>query len=222
MGADGIRNIRTAETVVIVGTAPKVCINLIGNYCIDFPNIQIIIITTLRRHNMKKVVFIMGLILILGACSATKEVNPAQPKENNDVAVQKTDAQEQKFVNPIFYQPLEPLSQISTWTYLTPTSIKSMTPLDKNKIAMTGQCELLENQENFIKLLCNTSWQMLERGSMVTNTSEDIYTYEIKEIFSDTCIKVEQVIYEITERGNEKLSISYYCISPSASHLESD
>ena len=121
----------------------------------------------------------------------------------------------QEFVNPVFYQPLRPLSRTSTWTYLTPTSIKSMTPLDKNKVSMTGKCELLENQKNFIKLLCNTSWQMLENGRMVTNTSEDIYTYEIKEMFSDTCLEVEKVIYEITKRGNEKLSTSYYCIFPS-------
>lgn len=60
-----------------------------------------------------------------------------------------------------------------------------MTPLNKNLIGSQGQCELLENQENFIKLLCNTSWQMLENGRTVTNTSEDIYTYEIKK-----CIQI--------------------------------
>ena len=163
---------------------------------------------------MKKIVFIMGLILILGACSATKEVNPAQPEENNDVAVQKTDAQEQKFVNPIFYQPLEPRSIHSGYVYITPTFIKFMTPLDKNKEAMAGKCELLENQENFIKLLCDTSWQMLENGRMVTNTSEDIYTYEIKGIAFGDCLDIEEIIYEITKRGNEKSSTSHYCVTP--------
>jgi shikimate 5-dehydrogenase len=48
------------------------------------------------------------------------------------------------------------------------------------------------------------------------------YTYEIKEMFSDTCIKVEKVIYEITKRGNEKLFTSYYCISPSSFSSKSD
>lgn len=47
-------------------------------------------------------------------------------------------------------------------------------------------------------------------------------TYEIKGMFSDTCIKVEKVIYEITKRGNEKLSTSYYCIAPSSFSSESD
>ena len=82
---------------------------------------------------MKKLLLILGLFLAFGInARADDNVN------------------KQKFVNPIFYQPLEPLSRVSTWTYLTPTSIKSMTPLDKNKVAMTGKCELLENQENFI------------------------------------------------------------------------
>lgn len=155
---------------------------------------------------MKKFFLIFGLVLSLStnACA------------HND------DKNKQEFVNPIFYQPLEPLGRTSTWTYLTPTSIKSMTPLDKNKVAMTGQCELLKNQKNFIKLLCNTSWQIFEKERMVTNTSEYIYIYKIKGMFSDTCIKVEKITYEITKRGNEKLSTSYYCISPSSFPSESD
>lgn len=155
---------------------------------------------------MKKAFLILGLVLSLctNACAQNNTIN------------------KQKFVNPIFYQPLEPLGRTSTWTYLTPTSIKSMTPLDKNKVAITGKCELLENQENFIKLLCNTNWQILENGRMVTNTSEDIYTYKIKGMYSDTCKKVEKITYKITKRGNEKLSTSYYCISPSGSQSESD
>ena len=148
---------------------------------------------------MKKLFLIFGLVLSLctNACAQNDSIN------------------KQEFVNPIFYQPLEPLGHTSTWTYLTPTSIKSMTPLDKNKVAITGKCELLENQENFIKLLCNTSWQMFKKGRIVTNTAEYVYTYKIKGMFSDTCIKVEKITYETIKRGNEKLSTSYYCISPS-------
>ena len=172
---------------------------------------------------MKKVVFILGLFLILSACYATKEVNPIQPEENNDVPVQENDAQEQKFVNPIFYQPLEPMSIHSGYVYITPTFIKFMTPLDKNLISSQGQCELLDNQENFIKLLCNISWQMLEKGRMVTNTSEDIYTYEIKGIAFGDCLDIEEIIYERTKRGNEKSSTSHYCAtSPDYIPLKSD
>ena len=146
---------------------------------------------------MKKFVFVLGLCL---AFSVNVRADDNSGK--------------QEFVNPIFYQPLEPRSTHSGYTYLTPTSIKSMTPLDKNKVDMTGKCKLLENRENFIKLLCNTSWQMLENGRMVTNTSKDIYTYEIKGIAFEGCLDIEEVTYEITKRGNEKLSTSHYCVTP--------
>ena len=159
-----------------------------------------------REATMNKFILILGLVLSLSA-NAWAESDTTNKQE---------------FVNPIFYQPLRPLSRSSGYTYLTPTSIKSMTPLDKNKVDITGQCELLENKENFIKLLCNTSWQMLENGRMVTNTSEDIYTYEIKGMFTNRCLEVERIVYEITKRGNEKLSTSYYCISPSNYPSKSD
>lgn len=142
-------------------------------------------------------------VLILGLCLAFSVNTYAEDTINK-----------QEFVNPIFYQPLKPRSIHSGYTYLTPTSIKFMTPLDKNLIDSQGQCELLENQKSFIKLLCNTSWQMLEKGRMVTNTSKDIYTYETKEIAFEGCLDIEEVIYEITKRGNEKLSTSHYCVTP--------
>ena len=146
---------------------------------------------------MKKFVFVLGLCLAFG-------VN-VRADDNSG---------KKEFVNPIFYQPLEPRSTHSGYVYITPTFIKFMTPLDKNLIDSQGQCELLENQESFIKLLCNTSWQMLENGRMVTNTSKDIYTYEIKGMVFGNCLDIEEVIYEITKRGNEKLSTSHYCVTP--------
>ena len=147
---------------------------------------------------MKKLFLILGLFLSLctNACAQNDSIN------------------KQEFVNPIFYQPLEPRSIHSGYVYLTPTCIKFMTPLDKNLINGQGYCKLLENRENFIKLLCNTSWQMLESGSMITNTSENIYTYEIKGIAFGNCLDIEEIIYETTKKGNEKSSTSHYCVTP--------
>ena len=125
----------------------------------------------------------------------------------------------QEFVNPIFYQPLRPMSMHSGYTYLTPTSIKSMTPLDKNKVSRVGKCELLENKENYIKLFCKTSWQMFIGGKFETNTSNNVYTYEVKKIAFEGCLDIERIIYEITERGNEKLSTSHYCVTPTDDYL---
>ena len=104
---------------------------------------------------MKKLVLSFGLVLSL--CTNAW----AQDDSTN----------KQEFVNPIFYQPLEPLGRTSTWTYLTPTSIKSMTPLDKNKVAMTGQCELTENKQDHITLLCDIFWHNPEeKGENCTKT----------------------------------------------------
>ena len=159
---------------------------------------------------MKKFFLIFDMLLILSACSTTQEMDTTQPNKNTIDAVQKNDTQEQKFVNPIFYQPLEPLGRTSTWTYLTPTSIKSMTPLDKTKVAMTGKCELVENKQDHITLLCNISWHNPEEKGWKTKIS-----YYLKDIISDTCFDVEEVSYEITKRGYEKLSTSHYCVPPS-------
>ncbi len=142
---------------------------------------------------MKKFILFMGLILSL------------IPNARADDNVNK-----QEFVNPIFNQPLEPLGRTSTWTYLTPTSIKSMTPLDKNKVAMTGECELVENEQNHITMLCDIFWHNPDEKGWKTKIS-----YYLKEIISDTCLDVEEVSYEITKRGYEKLSTSHYCIPPS-------
>ncbi len=153
---------------------------------------------------MRRLFLILGLILSISTNARAEDI-----------------VNKKEFVNPIFYQPLRPKSIHSGYTYLTPISIKSMTPLDKNKVDITGQCKLLENRKNFIKLLCNTSWQMQENGRVVTNTSEDIYTYEIRGISFSKCLDIEEIIYEITKRGNEKLSTSHYCVTPPPDYVPS-
>ncbi len=157
---------------------------------------------------MKKLFLILGILLLSADALAGNNID------------------NQKFVNPIFYQPLEPLSKHTGYVYLTPTSTKFMTPLNKELVDATGQCELIENEENFVKLSCKVKWRKIKGSTMVVNSDNYfslwLCTYEIKGMFSDTCLKVERVIYEVTKEGNEKLSTSYYCISPSVSPSESD
>lgn len=144
---------------------------------------------------MKKFVLILGIFLFLNLCAC----------KNN-----KAD-DTQKFVNPIFYQPLRPLGRTSTWTYLTPTVIKSMTPSDKNKFAMTGKCELIENKKNFIKLLCNIEWNEPE-NHFFDYSEKYIYTYELQRLFLRDCLKIEEKKYNLKE--GEFVSISHYCVTP--------
>lgn len=155
---------------------------------------------------MKKVVFILGLFLILSACYATKEVNPIQPEENNDVPVQKDETQEQKFVNPIFYQPLEPMSIHSGYVYITPTFIKFMTPLDKKILNGTGKCKLLENKQDSISFLCDITWLLPN-----TDVLEAKISYSAKGLFYSSCLEIEESFQYLNEKYP---SISNYCVTP--------
>ena len=150
---------------------------------------------------MKKFALIFGVLLILVLSGCVKDKNPNT----------------EEFVNPLFNKPLEPLSNMSTMTYLTPTSIKIMSYYDKNEVAMTGQCKLLENRKDFIKMLCNTSWPMYSD----TRPSEDIYIYKIKGMFANICPMVEEITYE-PEIGSKYQSTAPYCISPSGLQSEDD
>ena len=133
-------------------------------------------------------------------------------------------AQEQ-FVNPIFYQPLRPLSRTTGWAYLQPTFVKFSTPLDKNLIEESGECQLLENQRNFIKLFCHIKWPKDGKTSMKVfsgNYSVDCYyTYTIKGLFFDTCLDIEENIYEIQGTHTSRISSAHYCVTP-PNKLKSD
>ena len=67
----------------------------------------------------------------------------------------------EKFVNPIFYKPLIPISSIARETYLTPDSLKfSNTPIYKKNNNYkdgwtTHSCVLQENKQDYIILKCS-------------------------------------------------------------------
>ncbi len=86
---------------------------------------------------MKKY-FVLIFMLLVGACA-----NSVNKKE---------------FVNPVFNQPLRPLSNGDGYVYLTPTSIDMRTPKDKNLVAGKGECELVENTQERITLKCAVKW----------------------------------------------------------------
>ena len=61
-----------------------------------------------------------------------------------------TTLKKDKFVNPIFYKTMHPISKMVGETQITPTSYRS----DYNGYITTGNCILLENEQNYIKLKC--------------------------------------------------------------------
>jgi len=144
--------------------------------------------------------------------------------------VNKTD-----FVNPIFYQPLRPLSMADGYTYLTPTSIDMRTPKDKNLVSALGKCELTENTQEQITLRCKYKWipkegelaffQELLKSPDATrremaqsslqnfeNTYESDFIYTIKDLFFDTCLRIEE---DIINKGEDHAgSHGNYCVTP--------
>ena len=73
--------------------------------------------------NMKKVLLILLSFLYVSKVVLAEEI-------------EKT-----KFVNPVFNQPLRPMSMRTGYEYLTPTSVDFRTPLDKNIKNAEGECE---------------------------------------------------------------------------------
>lgn len=55
-----------------------------------------------------------------------------------------------EFVNPIFYKTMYPISKTASKTQITPTSYQS----EYNGYVTTGDCVLLENKQDSIKLKC--------------------------------------------------------------------
>ena len=84
-----------------------------------------------------------------------------------------------KFVNPVFNQPLRPMSMRTGYVYLTPTSVDFRTPLDKDIIDSKGSCELLENTEDHIKMFCKVRYPKDESRlkyaqNILKNSSDEI------------------------------------------------
>lgn len=115
-----------------------------------------------------------------------------------------------EFKNPVFNQPLEPVSKTAGYTYLTPTSVDFRTPLDKNKIDTQGKCDLIENKQDRITLKCQGNW--------VDGTKHDSYlTYVIKEIpeFIPNCLRILEYDYSKPEDfPKNEMHSAKYCVTP--------
>ena len=80
---------------------------------------------------MKKIITFLGAFLISGLAVAAET--------------------EEKFVNPVFYEPLYPVSRISWYTEITPTEIMS-----DNEVGtiLRQKCSLVENTMESVVLYC--------------------------------------------------------------------
>ena len=80
---------------------------------------------------MKKLIAI--LIIFLSSCSSVKK---------------------DEFINPIFYKTMYPISRTTGITWITPTSFNC----DFHGNVTTGDCILLENKQDSVKLKCEVRY----------------------------------------------------------------
>ena len=125
------------------------------------------------------------------------------------------EAKKLEFVNPVFNQPLRPMSMRSGYEYLTPTTVDFRTPLDKNLKNAEGNCELLENEEDHIKMFCKLTWLLYDTKYKTYKedfTSEEYYIYRIKGLSHEECLDIEALNYD--EGQQEYNSELHFCVTP--------
>ena len=112
-----------------------------------------------------------------------------------------------EFKNPVFNQPLRPLSSGTGYVYITPKSVDFRTPFDKNKIDTQGKCDLIENKQDRITLKCDFSWYDHKGNSDI---KQYYFTFLSKGYFFDTHIKIEGLTYQIRDGQVDKISSKFY------------
>lgn len=146
---------------------------------------------------MKKFILILAVLFVWGNGALADE------------------AKKLEFVNPVFNQPLRPMSMRSGYEYLTPTSVDFRTPLDKNIKNAEGNCELLENEEDHIKMFCKLTWLLYDTKYKTYKedfTVEEYYVYKIKGLYFEGCLEIVEISYK--EGQQDDTSEYHYCVTP--------
>ena len=111
---------------------------------------------------------------------------------------------EEKFVNPLFYKTLEPLSQSSWTTYLSPTQIRTT----NEGYEETAACEMLENTFEKVSFKCTFF-------NKLTNSNEtNLYSYVVYPCDEYTCLYGRWTVEEYSaELDGEVFSLSTFVIA---------
>jgi hypothetical protein len=138
--------------------------------------------------------FIVALSLLLMACS----------ESTNDKI---------EFKNPVFNQPLRPLSSTVGYAYLTPTSAEFRGPIDKNVIVYQGKCDLIENKQDRITLKCKGYW--LDTIPQFRSEHNSYLTYVVKDILIPSCLRILEYDYDKPEDfPHDEMHSAKYCVTP--------
>ncbi len=101
-----------------------------------------------------------------------------------------TAPQEQQFANPLFNEPLKPISRMAWKTYLSPTQIKTTNAGYEE----FEDCELLDNTQQSVTLKCTTNNELANHIAIHT------YRYELFPCDEYTCFygtwEVKETTYD--------------------------
>ena len=110
---------------------------------------------------------------------------------------------EEKFVNPLFNQPLLPISRMAWKTYLSPTQIETVNEDYKE----FEDCELLDNTHQSVTLKC------IKRNGSANRTAMHTYQYELFPCDEYTCFygtwEVKETTYDFQ---GEHISETWFAI----------
>ena len=115
---------------------------------------------------------------------------------------------DKEFKNPVFNQPLRPLSRTLGYAYITPTSVDFSSTLNKNEITATGACDLIENKQERITLKCKIDW------SDGSSQYGELYTYILKEEVYPNCQRVLECSYKEGKTIPNEDYCEKYCVTP--------
>ena len=110
---------------------------------------------------------------------------------------------EEKFVNPLFYKTMEPISKMTWQTRLTPTEMHTD---NGHGYSMTEKCKLLENTENKIIMHCVGYTPVNEKFEL-------IYGFELQYPIENN--KLEVIMTHWNPEEEEYVGYSYLYIDTS-------
>ena len=142
---------------------------------------------------MKKVCFFVLAVFLIAGYSGFVRAEEAQKSvpEAPEVQSAKEAGADEKFVNPLFYERLVPISRGGRETFLTPTRLKYSNTLvyQDDDPHVDGwsieECEMLENEQDHIVLKCSFYNDLIDR------VQTDIHTFRL-----DPCTEKRDYCYE--------------------------
>ena len=160
---------------------------------------------------MKKVCFFVLAVFLIAGYSGFVRAEEVQKPVLEKPKVQSTEeaGADEKFVNPLFYERLVPISRGGRETFLTPTRLKYSNTLvyrsdDPHADGWSiEECEMLENEQDHIVLKCSFYNDLIDR------VQTDLHTFRLEPCIEEReyCFESKWVVYEKVEGSRLTTSV---------------